>query len=168
MAKKEATMSDLYMQFVSFEADLHSVSTDNMVQTEVQTGLSVRGNLVWLIHQIELYLGAEELAVPMTFQVALSTQPGIAGAIGGVLEPNDTGVLVRWNVGAGAGSWLICPIVYRTLPPIPFAAPKLYWQIATTTHEVALVNKSIQGRIAYTTTPMETALYTELLEVWGG
>lgn len=169
MAKRKETMSDLFMQFASVITTF-GAATNALFEASVQTGLSVRGQLAWLIHQVEFFMpwGPAWAAAGASMQMALSTR--LASAV--IPRPEDPGFIAGQQSGAErateGGNAGVTPLVSRYLPPVPIAAPQLSFYIESAADVPAWQNESCVARIAYTTVPIEVPLYTELLEVWGG
>jgi hypothetical protein len=159
---------DLYMNFRTIATATDGTAT-NLVEQKMNTGLSVRGRLIWLIHQLELhFVMAPAHAVDQAVRIALCTVEGLAAM------PNlqDKGVIavmaqmIHLNTN-GEASWLM-PWVQKWLPPVPIAAPNISLYVQADFNNAGVQNKPIKARLGFTTlSAEEPGVYTEIAETWG-
>lgn len=165
MGKVQVAPKDAFMNFKGVKVSLDAADSSALVEARLETGLSIRGGLAWLIHKIEVYMKAAD--ADYTLRVALSTRQGLTGIPllnddGTVCYFEERGMLVTEGF----------PIIQRPLqagylPPVPLASAMLSLYAKTAADVATLRAKEIELRIGYTTTPLDAALYTELHETWG-
>lgn len=180
MGKKEAAPKDMFMQFASLVPTLDAANTSTTVELELPTGMSVRGGLIWLIHQVEVDYSALDHIIRSTtadlfgmLMVALSTKK----ALGNVPNIAADGTIIRDSVSYVASfeaadtthHVLVRDHVkrYHFLPPIPIASPRLTAYIKTAAAEVELQGLTVPIRVGFTTAPLDSKTYTEIIETWG-
>lgn len=162
-----AAPKDLYLQFADVSVDLDASDSSTLVNEKVDTGLSIRGQLIWLIHQIEILFSTDEAQASVTQQLAICTRSGLTAL------PNlgDAGVLCKAEkqfLFATSGLALeYSPLSLKYLPPIPIAAPSLYVYAKTNTDSSFLRGDTIETRFGFTTAPLDSKAYTEIAETWG-
>jgi hypothetical protein len=160
-------MKDLYMQFASWAGDFDTSDATTLVASELNTGLSIRGGLVWLIHLIEWEVfQAWVAATHERVFAALSTVPGLAA----IPEFDDAGCISRYvsdsYLNANGAAVFFQPIAFHYLPPIPLAAPLLTMYFQAETNSDLFDGEKCRCRIGYTTKPIDEGLYAEVAEVW--
>lgn len=176
MAKK-ATSTDMFLQFAPFAGELGSPTTA-LQELQVGTGLSIRGQLIWLIHWVEFWLDLSAIMSETTFVDAefwqvISTRKGLSV----IPTLDDDGVVAvcmhQVNVKAAAGTAEnvanvnVQPIRQQFLPPVPLAAPNLsLYSVCADSVPVSVAAPSV-ARIGFTTAPLDAAAYTEIAETWG-
>jgi len=162
---------DIFMQFAALRVALDGVATQTLKEAKLNTGLSIRGGLIWLIHRIEFIADGILTAAGVSGRLweALSTLPNQAL----LPELDDKGCLaqmVRIAEAAAASDGIgssIMPKVFHFLPPIPLAAPSLSFYAKTGLHIASMVDEVQTCRIGFTTAPLDQGLYAEIAEVWG-
>lgn len=167
MARKSLTQQDLFMQWYPVGLSL-AASSDDVVEAEFTTGLSIRGEYAWLIHRVEVYLqDAWTLVAGNRVMMALSVTQGEA------VVPNldDYGTIVVMEqvsmlAGASGLGTLVQPFIWPCLPPTIIASPKLSFYARTGTDQANLRTKKIVGRIGYTTVPIDSKMYLEIAETF--
>lgn len=169
VARKE-TPADMFMNWADVSFVLDNADTSTLIEKEIKTGLSIRGQLIWLIHIIEMYwplgpaMGAGPGAVLMA---ALSTRTGL----GSFPLAGDDGVITKmewgWKVATTGAGMALIPQVAHYLPPVPIAAPTISIYGKTNADSSPIRNKTIEARIGFTTAPLDAAAYTEIAEAWG-
>lgn len=162
-----ANSKDLYMQFADVSVNLDSSNTTTLVEGNVNTGLSIRGGLVWLIHLIEIIFAEGETTASVTQNIALSTTPDLAampdlGDAGVICKAEKQVILVTSGV-----AFNLQPSAFHYLPPIPLAAPQISIYANTTADNSPLRGDLVEARIGFTTVPLDSALYAEIAETWG-
>lgn len=162
MAKEKP--KDLFMQFGSISGNLDAVDSSVLVDVTVDTGLSIRGEFIWLLHKIEFELDASKANI--VHRIALSSIAGL------VAMPNvaDRGTIARCIVStrlevSGLGV-IVSPFVFDFMPPIPLAAPQLTAYAAGSADDAGSQGKSFNVRWGYTTLPISRDVYLEIAEVW--
>jgi hypothetical protein len=166
MARKPQA-SDLYMNFATLQGAYASTAT-NLVEVQVNTGLSIRGALIWLIHQVEFeHEAVAQAAVDIEPRYALSTRQGLSVMPGlgddGVISAGRQLLVI---VTSGAMS-VQQPQVAQYLPPVPIATPQLSLYLIARVANAAVNSKAAKLRIGFTTAPLDSAVYTEIAEAWG-
>lgn len=155
------------MQFKGLCVSLDASDTTTLVSADVDTGLSLRGGIAWLVHAIDVaWMDAVE-AVAVVYSVALSTLKGQA-VIPDLLAP---GCVYRWNLQSTMLTSGRSDIHLQRRevfgPPVPLATPNLTIYASTQVDVAAARGDEIQIRIGYTTIPLEPAIFQEIAEVWG-
>lgn len=156
MAERKAP-TDLYMQWCALEV-ANSVIT--VQEAYFNTGLSIRGGLMWLIHLVEFYHHGLMGAAQEGEEMGVSALRGLGQVIP---KPVDKGCIAYSHLEAClAGGIFKAPDVHHYLPPLPFAAPNvsLYAQ-----HDSGAEHRMFV-RIGFTTTPLGAKEYAELAETW--
>jgi len=156
------TPTDMFIQFASLQIDLTGVLLLSILKN---TGLSVRGGLMWLIHWVELYQsgGCVGLAAGGTEYLALSTLNGLPQ----IPNVGDKGLIAREDffstmVTTGASdAWARRRTPF--FPPMPLAAPHLVFYAR---RNVSTTTAPVYCRVGYTTTHLEAKEYAEVAEVW--
>jgi len=162
-----AAPKDLYMQFADVSVDYDSSDSSTLVDAKVDTGLSIRGQLIWLIHLIEIMFSSDDAAQTTHQQVAISTREGLAA----MPDLGEAGVLVKaekqfFFVTSGL-ALMHQPLALHYLPPIPIAAPSLHVYAQTTIDNSYLRGDTVEIRFGFTTAPLDSKAYTEIAETWG-
>ncbi len=166
---------DMFANFFPIEPSVYPVADSTLVSQNFDTGLSIRGGLVWLIHKIEwqiqwkLAADAETIAGAYC-QCGISTKKGLTTQLfladEGLLDLQELASMAQAVTAAGL-QWQF--IKDRDsegfLPPIPLAAPNLTFY-AMSSDVSALLFTWASARILYTTMPVDEATYTEIAEVW--
>jgi len=162
----KVTAKDLYMNFVALEGAIDETDATELMEAVINTGLTIRGALIWLIHLVELYIPMPRVTTAR-ITVALSTRQGLAAmpAIG------DDGVIVRashdFHITTSGMQRFLMPLALHYLPPIPIATPQLSLYIQEDTADADLLGAAVAGRLGFTTTALDAAVYTEIAEAWG-
>jgi hypothetical protein len=162
------TSRDLYMQFKDISVALNASDSSYLVTDEMDTGLSIRGQLVWLIHLIEVFFqyttggsGAQVINFALSTVADLAALPALG----------DKGCLIvaqkEMAIATNGISYFNAPQQLKYLPPIPLAAPNLSIYAQTTADVSTLRSTTIKARLGFTTAPLDNAMYTEIAEVWG-
>lgn len=162
------TPTDVFMQFASWKLTWPSVTT-TLVETKKNTGLSIRGGLMWLVHLIEVFgafLPALASSTVMQLDMALSTVPdatviptaGDKGFVGGV--SSCTNMATSGGVNDGL------PLRLSYLPPVPLASPRLSAYIIGSQDMSPLDGLDVYVRVGYTTSPLDSRAYAEIAETW--
>jgi len=160
-----AKPKDLYMNTCRIKLKT-AASSVTLVEAKKDTGLSVRGGLIWLLHAVEFFFVAAH-STTVRSKLLLSTVPDLATfpALGdrGVISVGE----VLTMLSSSGGGWLKQPIVNKYLPPIPLASPNisLYWMSSVDVAEIRLVD--MEARLLFTTAPLDQKTYVEIAEVWG-
>lgn len=167
MGKTKDLPADMFMQFKDITVLLNGANTSTLEEQEIDTGLSIRGRLVWLIHLIEVSIPLWSFTAPLVLDVGASTRVGLAA-----MPPlGDPGVLFRASLSAHVategGMVHTSPMQLRYLPPFPLAAPKLSVYAQSDADEAAFQGKPVSVRLGFTTAPLDAAMYTEIAETWG-
>lgn len=168
MAKAEVmTHKDVFMQFKDFRINLDAADSSALVEVTVDTGLSVRGQLMWLCHLIEAWNPIRAFANPVICEMALSTRVGLAvfpeiGDAGLVFKASHAGHVITTG-----GQTTRDPHQLQYLPPIPLAAPRLSIYAQMDADEAAYRGVLLAARMGYTTTPLDAGAYVEIAETWG-
>ncbi|TET55250.1 MAG: hypothetical protein E3J64_00565 [Anaerolineales bacterium] len=163
-----AKPQDIYMQFADVSVAYHATDVTNVVEGFRNTGLSIRGGLVWLIHMIEiLFIGIyyhgntdQKESIALSTVTGLTSMP-LLGRKGTLCKAELDHGLTTSGAASGEG-----PKILRYLPPIPFAAPSVRIYGACLNNQVPMQGKTIEARIGYTTEAIDKATYAELAEVW--
>jgi hypothetical protein len=158
----------MFAQFAAVHVDLDSADTTVLVSNRLDTGLSIRGGLLWLIHAIDWYLAMDYSTSSCRQTAALSTVEGLAtmpnlqdrGCIDKIQENFIITTAVAINI------WYN-PVRHGWLPPVPLAAPSINLYAQCTANIAALRGDEVACRIMFTTAPLDQAAYTEVAEVWG-
>lgn len=163
MAKKPV-MSDVLMQFAVVNATWAG-DTSVLAEGAHQTGLSIRGGLMWLIHLIELYLPRVLDAIDNRLYMSLSAMAGRTSMPS--VTAKGTLMQIEQSIGLTTSGAVVAhsPIVHHYLPPIPFAGPNLSLYLQTD-NDAAEVSAGSYARVGFTTQAVDSASYAELAEVW--
>jgi hypothetical protein len=158
--------TDIFMQFAAWKMTWPGTSTD-LTEVKKQTGLSVRGGLMWLIHLVELTgFIKPPVVTDVMVTAALSTIAGAAAAP----TPADKGYVAGFtSVSTFLTSGMmqsLYPWVQHFLPPVPIAAPSLSAYIHSSADNSSLDGKDVHIRAGYTTTPLDAKAYAEIAETW--
>ena len=163
MAKANPT--DVFMQFAAWLITWPGITT-TLTETSKNTGLSVRGGLMWLIHVAELTGQFLHGIDALILECALSTIKGASA----VPTPVSKGYVAGWSCTAALNtnglSFGVFPWRSTFLPPIPIAAPNLSAYIVGSDDAAALDGKDVHVRVGYTTTPLDARAYAEIAETW--
>lgn len=167
---KDAVMGDvpdIYMNFASVEAAANAADSSLLSEGEELTNLSLPMRIAWEIHYVELFapvtLGS---LVTDVAEIVLSTRthPGVGTAVNGWSQ-SDYGCIQKWEhntIGA-----LHPERIVRYLPPILFAARRLYLTIRSIAGDVAAFRGNQIGvRVGYTATKLTAQKYMEVLQTW--
>lgn len=165
MANKKEAPTDAFMQFKEFKLTAPS-DTSTLKEEKVPTGLSVRGQLAYLIHLVQVW--PHNLSPNFKFWTwALCSVEGLSA----MPQVSDKGVVAKGEqrlviAGAAYATHIVGPMAQSFLPPVPFAAPNLslYWQGAA---NHADGSGDYYARIGFTTAPMDSAMVLEVAETWG-
>lgn len=161
---KRAPPTDAFMNFKDVTVDLDAADSSALVSNDENTGLSVRGALIWILHLVQVWLPYKQSAVSSELTYALSTVSGLTS----MPSLGDRGLITKMHIAFfGAGTLMISPQVQHYLPPIPLAAPQITAYAQTDVNDVPYRGLEIEARLGFTTAPLDAASYTELAEVWG-
>jgi hypothetical protein len=168
MAK--ATSRDLYMQFDGAMVTSDGADATTLVSTTIETGLSIRGMLVFLVHQIEVIWQAPQWVSPLAGEprFALSTVEGLAA----MPALNDKGTIAKFHWEnylntSGAAGGIESHKVRHFLPPVPIAAPSITAYLKFENDAAGWQSSPFEFRICFTTAPIDAGMYTEIAETWG-
>lgn len=173
LAREEHTVTatkmppkDVFMQFADIEGSTGAVS-NVLGEFVINTGLSVRGALIWIIHMIEIGFAGSLSGSFKGVEYAISSR----GSLATMPELGDHGVLVRGKrllsfLTSGA-ALAVEPHRLPFSPPVPIAAPALHLYVQGAADHADGRNKRVDARVGFTTVPLDSALYTEIAEVWG-
>lgn len=167
MPRKNEAPADMFMNFAGVASRSHPTSGDTLQETVFQTGLSVRGQLIWLIHLVEFYT-ALLTANNSGWDVALSTRQGLPT----MPQLNDHGLIARIRYrygGAIAAGMFVQPDPQRQsfLPPLPISAAALSVYIQGFADHADSDDQDMPLRIGFTTAPVDAGTYVEIAELWG-
>lgn len=161
------TPQDMYMNFLDASGTHDSANSSTVTSTEVATGLSIRGNLAFLIHLIEILFYDTASLAEEAQNIGISTRAGLSS----VPELGDQGCIFAdkfvKEFNTSGTSYNVGLKQVRYLPPVPLAAPKIVTYVATDADEVNIRSQKIHVRIGYTTEKIDSKMYTELAETWG-
>ncbi len=175
MARKEQP-ADMFMNFKSIRALFDTADSSAVTEEKSPTGLSIRGQLLMLIHQVEWIFEVTTAMSQASFddysiQSILSTRAGSTVLPGMDAAGVVDAVVVNANTAAdGANninSWIRQPYKSQWLPPVPLAAQSLSVYVKTNTDVTAMRGQTALCRIGFTTAPLDAAAYTEIAEAWG-
>ena len=165
---KAKTNLDMFLQFAGLKGRTDAVDTTRLTETHVKTGLSIRGQLVWLLHLVE----EQDEVVPVTgveglLHWGVSTIQGLAT----MPSITDKGCVVRGRTllsyqTTGMTSRMT-PFALHYLPPVPVAAPELSLYVQMSVNHLTWIDIAVNVRLGFTTAPLDAAMYTEIAEVWG-
>jgi len=141
-------------------ATLHSQS--------LNTGLSLRGELIWLIHQVEFFVYPYPSLsnTQWNLQVCLSTQSGLSS----FPDADQRGVIASHYYThlypSSGNQWWVDedPFIHSYLPPIPLASSMVIMYVYS---NMTVASTNVWTRIGYTTVPLTSATYLEIAEAWG-
>lgn len=160
-----AKQTDLYAQFFTFHAQLHPSESDQLVEVSKSTGMSVRGEFIWLVHKIE-WISEQVEPTSIHLYASLSTRKGLT------VRPklSDVACLSMYQLSSGINQTgaitEVQPHQIGILPPVALAAPNISLYVRTLADSANWRGKSIWCRIHYTTLPMAPALWVEIAETW--
>lgn len=165
MAK--ADPSDLYMNFADISVDLDAANSASLVEGQFKTGLSVRGQLAWIVHSIEVYFADAAVATSIQ-ELAVCT----VGELATMPDLGDKGVIHKCRerllyAGAAFAAAVYRPYGKEFLPPVPLASPNLSVYAKTAADDANLRGETIEVRLGFTTVPMDSKLVLEIAETWG-
>lgn len=166
MGKKTST--DKFMQFGVIKGVLTS-SSDDLVSANLNTNLSIRGGLAWLIHVVEfIFEGSLFSAAFSSFDMSLSTVKGETV----IPDIDDKGVIafsrfISQYASSGAYNPGAMPKVLSFLPPVPIASPNLTLYGKCSTDAAAMDATAFKCRFGFTTISLDDGMYTEIAETWG-
>lgn len=157
--------TDVFMQFASWSLTWAPVTT-TVVEEPKNTGLSVRGGLMWIIHMIDITGVFVPIVHGNTIFACLST---VSGA---TVQPTagDKGYLGGFShtlsaPAAGATNSSL-PESIHYLPPVPVASPNISGYISGEFDDTSLDGRTMHIRVGYTTTPLDAKSYAEIAETW--
>jgi len=164
---KAAKAADQFMNFAGVESRTDAVDSTVAEETELRTGLSVRGKLIWLIHQVEWWPTVLTGNID-NIRMAISTRKGL-GIVPALTDDGTVCIMENRMVGAAAAGLAEddSPKKLTFLPPVPIASPTLSVYIASTQNHADAVDKLCAMRIGFTTSELDSAAYTEIVETWG-
>ena len=163
-----AKQQDLFMQWFPIEVQLGAADPTVLIEEEFTTGLSIRGQYAWLIHVVEFHAGAfYKVTMDNALMFALSTVQGAAA----FPDLTDHGVICVQGIvyvitTSGASFSPAGPMVWHSLPPTIIASPKLSFYAQTAVDDTALDGLKLNGRIGYTTVPIDQKMYLEIAETF--
>lgn len=157
---------DLFLQFKTFTITAGADAT-TLAETEVDTGLSIRGEFGWLIHFVEVgFYGFHAVAADNVLQFGLSIQTGLAA----MPAITDKGCISRINLGilyqTSGVAYQRMPMRDPFLPPVIIASPRISGYYAAVVNDAALQNGTQWVRIGYTTIPIDQKMYLEIAETF--
>lgn len=165
-AKAELGTSDVFMNFAMIRATINAANSSTLAKGSVQTGLSVRGNLAWLIHRLELIIPTQNDGYNWVDAV-LSANPGHST----LPSLDDDGVIAHmregFNIKTSGASPIDFPKKDTFMPPVIYAKKTMNLYVKSNTDYAGYRNKDVLIRIGYTTIPVEEGTYTEVAETWG-
>lgn len=166
-AVKDKAPKDLFLNFAGVASRSHPSAGDSLQETVFNTGLSIRGALIWLIHLVE-FNHMDLTANNHGTQMALSTRQGLTV----MPELNDDGVIALSEdrlIGtfAAGASRFESPSVQKFLPPIPIAAPALSVYVIARSNHADSIDELCPLRLGFTTAPLDSKTYMEIAEAWG-
>lgn len=161
-----ATPSDLYMNFLECSVTMNASNSSTLESSAVNTGLSIRGQLAFLIHKIEVvppYQGNTEEVIRYAISTRddLSTMPSL-GDKGTVFHGHQD-----YRLATSGAIIALMPHVFDYLPPVPVASPKLVAYVQTAADDSSYRGLELQMRIGFTTVKIDSRMYAELAETWG-
>lgn len=155
---------DLFMQFAAYSVVAHITDPQQLVSADFPTGLSIRGEFIWLMHLIEF--SNWNPSIDNWGAMVLCAVPGLVA----LPDLNDRGVIardVRYAHLNTNGGWANAnPSRHSYLPPIPFASPNITLYAQMQVDEEGQQAVTLECRIGYTTLPVSKDVYLELAEVW--
>lgn len=163
---KVVKSADAFLNFATFSGTFDAADSSVLVEIPVNTGLSIRGALIWLMHLVEAHF--EFVPAAVTARAALSTRQGLVAMP--VLGDDGLVALFELTVlfaGAAYAAPIIQPLVQHFLPPIPLATPQLSLYTATGADVAGMRGDKVDLRIGFTTAPLDGAAYVEVAEAWG-
>lgn len=176
MGDEDVEFQDVFLQWKPAVGLFNAGDSSVVEETEVLTGLTMFGEKMWALHEVELYRGDAEELVSAAFAVnddelfryALG-KPGLTD-----IDPDVPGVIahfrghVGWKVsvdGAG-GIHYDDPLVWRPATPIPIAAYRLAVYAHTETDRATARSTEFIMRLGFTMMPTTPTLWRELAERW--
>lgn len=162
MAKEKP--KDLFMQFAAVTVPLDGTDTSVLQESRIDTGLSIRGEFIWLIHLIEMDLTQKDADGSIT--AVLSSVPNQASLPTIVDRGTVTWMKLGTKFDTEGRSVIESPKKAIYLPPIPYASPTLSLYAKTSAHEAGIIGAVQECRIGYTTLPITKEIYLEIAEVW--
>lgn len=166
MPKKGST-TDLFMNWMDVSVTSDAANSSTLVEGQVKTGLSVRGQMAYEIHKVEFYPADTSVAnsiqtICICTEADLATMPNLG----------DKGVICKMRerlmyAGAAFAHGLLRPIVWKSEPATPLAAPNISIYYQTAADEAALRSQTIEARIGFTTIPLDSQVLMEIAETWG-
>lgn len=156
------------MQFAAQEIATDAADANALQEVVIPTGLTISGDFAWLIHSFEFEL-AEFFGVVVAdarVRLGLSVQQGLAAmpeiVDAGCIHQFDTNI-IRDGVGP---EFMVNPFEKVWLPPVIIAAPRisLYLEVIPDAAEWRALTSRM--RLGYTTIPIDTKAYYELLQTW--
>jgi hypothetical protein len=163
---KKAVHTDLYMNWFPLGILTNGVDSTILSEQQHNTGMSIRGGLLWLIHMIE-WSFPRSTQITHALTVGISTVSGL-GAMPALAAQGTIALLrhIQYLVTSGMSRWQQ-PDVQRWLPPMPLASSKISVYFISSIDDAAHRDWQLEGRIGFTTVPMEESLYVEIAETWG-
>jgi len=161
------TQQDLYMQWYPITGAFDATDSSDLAESEITTGLSIRGNYAWLVHRVELYLVKLQLiSADNNWRICLSTETGATT----MPDINDAGTICRFglfNALTTSGEVIIWqPFTWTSFPPTIIASPKLSLYCEMQTDDANFQGAQVVGRIGYTTVPIDAKAYLEIAETF--
>lgn len=166
MGKEKAR--DLFMQFAAVRVLLDGADSSTLVEGKVPTGLSVRGGLIWLIHQVEWMLPNHLLTqASVELEAAVCTVAGLA-AMPQIHEKGVVAVDIEGCLLLTEGmTYFRHPVKDGFLPPVPLAAPNLSIYAKSGVDDANVRGEAVIARVGFTTAPLTNDVYAEIAETWG-
>lgn len=158
---------DIYMQFRGTSLAIDGTNSTTVVRVDMETGLTIRGGLAWLIHKIEArWSDFPEVDNTIRWGLsALSTLAGLPNINGdGTLAIGESTVRLTTS---GIATF-VQPHVQRFLPPLVYARSKISLYAGSQADEAGIRGDFLDVRIGYTTVKLDPAVLTEIIETWGG
>lgn len=168
MGKEENfKITDELMQFATVSVRLDASDASALVDAPLQTGLTVRGDMVWKIHRLDIRMPHTAGVTDYVLAAGLSMRAGLAG----VPLTSDPGCIYRWDrqfdIAANGVVYQGWPVVDTFMPALPIAGPTARLYAALDADQAVMRNQLIAVRIGFTTEKMTKAMWQELLDVWG-
>jgi len=153
---------DVFMNFVTITGEMDLVNTSLPTEAELFTGLTVALGLAWQVHRIDLTSDATIGDAGADSQKVTLAGRSIHGGTK-VMSYVNPRVLGYWNFNSLADR----PRPIKYLPPVLFAAHRLYLTMETYTgHVAALAGQTYSARIGFTTIKLPDRKFIELAQTW--
>lgn len=165
MAKQPTITTDLFLNFKAITCLTDAADSATLAEAKINTGLSIRGMIIWLIHLLEVHMPLA--GATCTVRAALSTRQGLTSMPSQI----DDGLICRWeqkqDIAAAGALVVVYPHAAHYLPPIPIATPEISLYVDASPDIAGMRAKPVDVRLGMTTSPLDAAAYTEIAETWG-